>query len=167
MSRRDISKPGDAARGDAAMELEAYRAAAFAEADAHFDDRALENQRHKILARLAHLGHPAKVIRFPKGQFGDVQAPSVNRRWISIAAAAGLLIGILGGELVHLLPQPRQRTAPVASTGTVPASAARTGYVQASVPVDDGLLGEVELVMQARTANELRILDELTLADQH
>ena len=167
MSRRDISKPGDAARGDAAMELEAYRAAAFAEADAHFDDRALENQRHKILARLAHLGHTAKVIKFPKGQLGDVQAPAVNRRWISVAAAAGLLIGILGGELVHLLPQPGQRTAPVVSTGTTPASSARTGYVQASVPVDDGLLGEVELVMQARTANELRILDELTLADQH
>ena len=28
--------------------------------------------------------------------------------------------------------------------------------------VDDGLLGEIELVMQARTANELRALDEFT-----
>ena len=60
MSRRDISEQ------DQNAALEAYRAAACAEADAHFDDRALETQRHKILARLAHLGHPAKVIRFPK-----------------------------------------------------------------------------------------------------
>ena len=64
MSRRDISEL------DQNAALEAYRAAACAEADAHFDDRALETQRHKILARLAHLGHPAKVIRFPKAAQG-------------------------------------------------------------------------------------------------
>ena len=33
--------------------LEAFRAAAHAEADVHFDDRALEVQRHRILDRLA------------------------------------------------------------------------------------------------------------------
>ncbi|MEO7156978.1 MAG: hypothetical protein ABI039_05415, partial [Vicinamibacterales bacterium] len=60
MSRRDISDQ------DQHATLEAYRAAAWAEADAHFDERALEMQRHKVLAKLAHIGHPAKVIRFPK-----------------------------------------------------------------------------------------------------
>jgi len=76
MSRRDITEQGQ----DAA--LEAYRAAACAEADAHFDDRALEAQRHKILARLEHLGHPAKVILFPKAGSGENHGASVNRRWI-------------------------------------------------------------------------------------
>jgi hypothetical protein len=161
MSHRDISDMSQ----DAA--LKAYRAAAHAEADAHFDERALEAQRHKILARLAHLGQPAKVIRFPKGQPGEMQAPGVNRRWISVAAAAGLLIGILGGELLHLLPPQNRQPAPVAGTSMAPGSAGRAGYVAISAPVDDGLLGEIELVMQARTANELRALDEFTLADQH
>ncbi|MFM8532961.1 MAG: hypothetical protein ACKOEC_05145 [Acidimicrobiia bacterium] len=161
MSRRDISDTEQGAT------LPAYRTAAFAEADAHFDDRALEAQRHKILARLAHLGHPAKVIRFPKGYPTDAQTPSVNRRWLSVAAAAGLLMGVLGGELLHLLP-PSEPSVPAAiSRGAAPPAQARSGYVQASAPIDDGLLGEVELVMQARTANELRVLDELTLADQH
>ena len=47
MSRRDTREL------DQNAALEAYRAAACAEADAHFDDRALESQRHKILAKLA------------------------------------------------------------------------------------------------------------------
>jgi hypothetical protein len=160
MSQRDISEKNQ----DAA--LKAYQAAAFAEADAHFDERALEAQRHKILARLAHLGHPAKVIKFPKGYLGDVQTPSVNRRWISVAAAAGLLIGLLGGQLVHILPPQNRLVAPMA-TSIAPSAPARAGYVPISAVADDGLLGEIELVMQARTANELRALDEFTLADQH
>jgi hypothetical protein len=161
MSRRDISEFDQ----DAA--LEAYRVAACAEADAHFDDRALDAQRHKILAKLAHLGHPAKVIRFPKTQVGDVQeAPTSHRRWISVAAAAGLLIGLLGGQLVNILPQPNRRLAPMA-TSIAPSAPSRPAFVPISAPVDDGLLGEIELVMQARTANELRALDEFTLADQH
>jgi hypothetical protein len=155
MSGRDISDQDEHAA------LEAYRAAAWAEADAHFDERALETQRHKILAKLAHIGHPAKVIRFPKAPHGDLPAATPNRRWVSVAAAAGLLIGLLGGQLVHLVPQPTRRLAPMA-TSIAPSVPARSSFVPVSAPIDDGLLGEIELVMQARTANELRALDEFT-----
>jgi hypothetical protein len=156
MSRRDIMEPNDE------QLLEAYRAAACAEADAHFDERALEAQRHRILSRLAHIGHPAKVIRFPKAPSGDIATPSVNRRWISVAAAAGLLIGILGGQFVNLVPQP-QRLAPVA-TSIGPGAPARPAFVQTAA-IDDGLLGEIDSALQLRSAAELRVLDELTLAD--
>ena len=160
MSRRDISEL------DQNAALEAYRAAACAEADAHFDDRALEAQRHKILAKLAHFGNPAKVIRFPK--VGAVEAPAgrANRGWISAAAAAGLIIGLLGGQLVHLLPQSR-RLSPMATSIAPSAPSAGPVFVPVSAPADDGLLGEIELVMQARTANELRALDEFTLVDPY
>ena len=158
MSQRDTRELNDAAM------LAAYRAAACAEADAHFDDRALETQRHKILARIAHLGHPAKVIRFPKTYQADVPATSVNRRWISVAAAAGLLIGLLGGQLVHLVPQPARRLAPMA-TSIAPSAPSRPAYVAVSVPVDDGLLGEIDYAIQLRSPAELRVLDELTLID--
>ena len=161
MSRRDSSDQNEHAA------LEAYRAAAWAEADAQFDERALENQRHKILAKLAHLGHPAKVIRFPKAPQGEMPSIRPNRRWISVAAAAGLLIGLLGGQVVHLVPQPTRRLAPMA-TSIAPSAPSRSAFVPASAPADDGLLGEIELVMQARTANELRALDEFTsFADDH
>ena len=80
MSRRDTSEHHENAA------LEAYRAAACAEADAHFDDRALEAQRHKILARLAHLGHPAKVIRFPKTGTGEPPAATGPGRGVACSA---------------------------------------------------------------------------------
>ena len=159
MSRRDTSEL------DQNAALEAYRAAACAEADAHFDDRALETQRHKILDRLAHLGHPARVIRFPKA--GNVEMPTggVNRRWISVAAAAGLIIGLLGGQLVHLVPQSNRRLAPMA-TSIAPSAPSGPTFVPVSASTDDGLLGEIELAMQLRGAAELRALDEITpLAD--
>jgi hypothetical protein len=159
MSRRDISEL------DQNAALEAYRAAACAEADAHFDERALETQRHKILARLAHLGHPAKVIRFPKAGNVEVPAGAVNRRWISVAAAAGLIIGLLGGQLVHLVPQSNRRLAPMA-TSMAPSAPSGPTFVPVSASIDDGLLGEIELAMQLRGAAELRALDEITpLAD--
>ena len=162
MSRHDKFAQSDSEQKDDAL-LAAYRAAACAEADAHFDDRALESQRHKILARLAHLGHPAKVIRFPKAPSGEMPATGVNRRWISVAAAAGLLIGLLGGQLVHLVPQPARRIAPMA-TLNAPSAPARPNFVPASVNVDDSLLNEIDLAVQRRPSG-LRALDELTFGD--
>lgn len=158
MSRRDITEPNDE------QLLEAYRAAACAEADAHFDDRALETQRHKILARLAHLGHPARVIRFPRAPHGDMPAPRVNRRWISVAAAAGLLIGVVGGQFVNIVPKPTRRPTP-AITSSAPGAAAGPGFIQTAAVVDDGLLGEIDNALQLRSAAELRVLDELTFSD--
>jgi hypothetical protein len=157
MSHRDISGQNE----DAA--LEAYRAAACAEADAHFDERALEAQRHKILARLEHLGHPAKVIRFPKAPQGDRPATRANRGWISGAAAAGLIIGLLGGQMVHLLPHSTARLAPMATSMAPSATASLPAMVPVSAPIDDdGFLSEIELVMENRSASELRALDEFT-----
>ncbi len=160
MSWRDSSKHTEAGALEAS--LEKYRAAACAEADAHFDDHALETQRHKVLARLAHLGQPAKVIRFPKAPQGDLPIGGVNRRWISVAAAAGLIIGLLGGQLVHLVAQPTRRLAPMATSSAPSAAVSSPGFVPVSVPVDDGFLDEIELVMQVRSASELRALDEFT-----
>lgn len=157
MNRRDDTQPGLNAS------LSAYREAAHAEADAHFDDRALEAQRHKIVARLAHLGHPAKVIRFPLATPAPAPAAGVNRRWISVAAAAGLIIGLLGGQIVNLLPPQTRRLAPMASS-IAPSASNLPGYVPArlTLPHDDGLLGEVDFAVQLRSASELRTLDELT-----
>ena len=155
MNGRDVTEPNQ----DAV--LEAYRAAAHAEADAHFDDRALEAQRHKILSRLANLGHAAKVIRFPHATRLDTPASGVNRRWISVAAAAGLIIGLLGGQIVNLMPPQARRLSPMASSI---APSASNGFVPARMITsqDDGLLGEVDFAVQVRSASELQILDELT-----
>ena len=153
MNQRDINETDQIA-------LEAYRARACAEADAAFDDQALETQRHKILAKLAHLGHPARVIRFPKAPLGDINTGAINRRWVSVAAAAGLIIGVLGGQFVHLVPQ-QARPAAIAPSNA-PSLPAQPQFLQISAPIDDGLLDEVELAMNTRGAAELHALDELT-----
>ena len=159
MSRRDINNQ-DRMALEASLEL--YRAAACAEADAVFDDRALEQQRHKILDKLAHLGHPAKVIRFPKATAADVPSSAINRRWISVAAAAGLIIGLLGGQLVHLVPQSNARRLAPMTAASAPSAPLQPQFLPISAPADDGLLDEIEVAMHARGAAELHALDELT-----
>ncbi len=81
-----------------------------------------------------------------------------------MAAAAGLLIGVLGGQLVHIVPQQTRRLAPMA-TSIAPSAPSRPAYVAVSAPADDGLLGEIEYAVQLRSPAELRVLDELTLID--
>ena len=166
-------KSGDVVNQGQDEVLAAYRAAAHAEADAQFDDRALETQRLKIMARLAHLGESARVIRFPGVSRGSLpSSASVSRRWISIAAAAGLIIGLLGGQLLHLLPRNPVRSAALGSAAlSNPASPVAQQHPNPSigpvfVPVvasaDDDLLAEVDFALELRSTNELRALDELT-----
>jgi hypothetical protein len=143
--------------------LAAYRAAAHAEADAQFDDHALEAQRVKIMARLAHLGESARVIRFPGVSRGSLPSTaSVSRRWISVAAAAGLIIGLAGGQLVHLLPRNIARPAPPAVAEQRPTPSIGPAFVPVVASVDDDLFAEVDFALELRAAPGLRTLDELT-----
>lgn len=144
--------------------LAAYRAAAHAEADAHFDDRALETQRHKILARLAHLGETARVIPFPVSSHAAAPAaPPANRRWTSVAAAAGLIIGLVSGQLLHVTQRPSAgRPALPPLVADLPSETAVPSYVPLVATQDDGLLGEIDGAISLRSVAELRVLDELT-----
>jgi anti-sigma factor RsiW len=147
--------------------LAAYRAAAHAEADAHFDERVLEAQRHKILARLAHLGETARVIRFPVASRGATPAAPANRRWISVAAAAGLIIGLISGQLLHVMPRTGVTTRSVARQVLSPAielpvELPGPSFVPIVATLDDGLLGEIDGAIELRSVAELRALDELT-----
>lgn len=148
-------------------DVEMLRDAAYAEADATFDDSALETQRSRILDRIAHLGQAARVLRFP-GRAREAAMPvsQVSRRWISVAAAAGLLIGLVAGQLIHLMPWETRLT----PTGTVvvQTSASRStapGIIQTSAAgllSDDELLGEIDDAVQLRRAASLRALDAFT-----
>ena len=146
--------------------LEAFRDAAHAEADARFDDRALELQRHRILDRIAHLGESARVIRFPVAPHGVRPTALVSRRWVSVSAAAGLLLGLVSGQVVHFFPRtatvrPLATSTPSLSIGGPSPAPAAFAPILVSAP-DDGLLGEVEMAVRFRSASELQVLDELT-----
>jgi hypothetical protein len=149
---------------DLAAALDAYRADAHAEADALFDDQALEAQRLKILARIDHAGQPARVLRFPVSARAVLPSSQVSRRWISVAAAAGLIVGLLTGQWLHLMPgdAARGRSArpvqspPPAGLSVVPAVATSTE--------DDDFLGLVDAAVRLHSISELRALDDMTFA---
>ena len=96
----------------------------------------------------------------------ELPAVGVNRRWISVAAAAGLIIGLSGGQLVHLVPQNSNRRMASMPTSVAPSAPSGPTFVPVTASIDDGLLGEIEAAMEMRSSAELRALDEFTpLAD--
>ena len=150
--------------------VDVLREQAWEEVDAIFDDGALETQRTRILARIAHLGQAARVLRFP-GRAREAAMPvsPISRRWVSVAAAAGLIIGLVAGQIIHFVPwdAPLHRTA----RPQTPALAASRGaggpiIVQASSsPIsttDEDLLDEIDEAMELRRAASIRALDAYT-----
>jgi hypothetical protein len=151
-----------------ATDAEGLREYAFAEADNVFDDAMLDAQRTRILDRLAHLGQAARVLNFPRRtREAAMPVSSSSRRWISVAAAAGLIIGLVAGQLLHFLPGAR----PVASRDvgiSMQAPERQAGPsilpATASIPMlsDDELIEEIEAAVQLRRGHSLRALDGLT-----
>jgi hypothetical protein len=147
------------------VEADALRDAAFAQVDAVFDDAMLDAQRSRILDRLAHLGQAARVLRFPS-RTREVAMPvsQGNRRWVSVAAAAGLIIGLLAGQMLHFVPAwdrashrdggPSLLQAPGRPNTQPPASN------PANSDADDQLLAEIDEAVVVRSA-AFRTLDAL------
>jgi hypothetical protein len=147
--------------------LEAYRAAAHADADSHFDERALESQRLRILARLEQVGQRARVLPFPGAMSAVRTASGTSRRWISAAAAAGLLIGLVTGQLLHVMPgdnwgqRDPVRLAPPAARMTLVPVVAST-----SLDPEDALLDAIDAAVTRQGAPDLRAFDDITFASE-
>lgn len=148
-----------------AADAEQLRVAAFARADAAFPDAVLEAQRARILDRLANLGQVARVLRFPRrSREAAMPVSTGSRRWISVAAAAGLIIGLVAGQLIHLMPWDaarREGTLTVQAPAR-PAPLAVMGSGSGVSVADEQFLDEVEAAVQLRRAHSLRALDALT-----
>jgi hypothetical protein len=146
--------------------LAGLRDAARDEADAHVDAEHLERQRRRVLARIAHLGEPARVLHFPGSAERTAGPGRARRRWVSVAAAAGLIIGLLAGQGLHLLPARSAWQAAAARRATLDATPQQARFrPAAAVSVsDDELLGSVESALQLRRGPELQALDSLTPA---
>ena len=73
-----------------------------AEADDAFPADRLAVQQAQIARRLETLERPARVIVFPKAARAVISGHSHVRRWVTVAAAAGLIAGIGLGQVVPL-----------------------------------------------------------------
>ena len=95
------------------------------EADLVFPAERLAAQQAQILRRLEVADQPTRVIAFPKAP-AVAQRPAPVRRWVTTAAAAGLVAGIGLGQLLdlrHLSTGPStfpEDRAAVAATRPVP-----------------------------------------------
>jgi len=105
--------------------LEQTRELGVSEADAAFPAERLAAQQSQILRKLEQLDRPAKLLSFPRV---SPAAPAqhiemvghdhrVSSRWIAAAAAAGLILGVIGGRLSTWQPaSPASRAAAVQTT---------------------------------------------------
>lgn len=102
--------------------LEQTRELGMAEADAAFPIERLAAQQTQILRRLEQLDRPSKLLSFPRAAAaapGHHDFVSHEHRhfagWIAAAAAAGLILGVIGGRLSVWQPsQQSVRTAAAA-----------------------------------------------------
>ena len=71
-------------------------------ADAAFSPERLALQQTQILRRLEQLDQPARVIAFPSQARSTQREPGDRRvapAWVGVAAAAGLVLGVIGGQV--------------------------------------------------------------------
>ena len=131
------------------------RADARTEADEVFPAERLTQQQAQILRRLEAAERPARVIAFPT-HTGAEYAPSRVHRWVGMAAAAGLIIGLGLGNLIdirHFGETPR-----TAETATAPAKA----VVPASATFEEGLLDDFNTRPATPRYEAVRAIDTMT-----
>jgi hypothetical protein len=132
-----------------------------AEADEAFPAERLAFQQAQIARRLETLERPARVLAFPKAARAVISGHSHVRRWVTVAAAASLIITGFGlGQVVPL----RQFNTAVTTTPpplTAPRATTRASELTPSATAhpEDELLSDV--LAQPRV-NTLSALDEMT-----
>ena len=133
-----------------------------AEADEAFPAERLAAQQAQIARRLETLERPARVIVFPKAARAVISGHSHVRRWVTVAAAAGLIAGVGLGQVVPLRQafQQRQVAAPTLNL-TKPETVKIADGIQPVQTAEE----DVELLMgtfaQPRVST-LSALDEMT-----
>jgi ElaB/YqjD/DUF883 family membrane-anchored ribosome-binding protein len=151
--------------------LEAVRNDAVDAADEVFAPERLEAQATHVRRRLENLSRPVRVLTFPAPRRGAPMVERAGRRWVAMAAAAGLLIGLAAGFAVSVRPfgsgvQPRaalQRAA-----GNSKASPARTAALPNVRTAADRRQGDEAFLSEADSAfgsphvEELQAIDAMT-----
>ena len=90
-----------------------------------------------------------------------------SRRWISAAAAAGLLVGLLTGQLLHVMPGDNWVHPERTSLGPPPSARINTvpGVVKTAVDADDALLDAIDIAVNRPLVTDLRAFADLTFSE--
>jgi hypothetical protein len=149
--------------------MENLQAEGTAEADAVFTPDRLKAQHQRIVERLLHVAHPARVIRFPGRRSVDFVRRSMttstshgSSRWIAAAAAAGLFIGVAVGASYNYGAHSRssQVFAPQVAAPLLSPVAVRADNKQSAA--DDDFLSDLEIALERPHTRELLAFDAFT-----
>jgi len=145
--------------------LERLRQDAAGEADEVFTSARLDAQRVKILARLDPSADASRVIPFPSAAV-RVDRSAIRRplaRWVAAAAAAGIIIGVTGGQLFQSGVR-RTVTSPPARAvmAALPASAVATDSPTLAADSEEAMMNEIEQAVFGHRITALSALDEMT-----
>ena len=141
----------DALRQDCAE----IRQDVLAVADARITPARLDRQFDIISRRLD--GHSGRVLPFPITVHRTAAAPPL-RRWLAMAAACGLLIGIGAGRLMGPLGTAPYSWRPASSADARPVAVGS----HPSQETDEQMLVEIDAALARSRTKEFRALDELT-----
>lgn len=159
--------------------LDDVRDLAVGEADAAFPVERLAAQQSQIMRRLEQADEPARVIEFPLAPARATREAGGRRvaaAWVGVAAAAGLVVGVLSGQFAARHAQaPAQAPAQAQTAVSVPAQASvqpapvslqdNTNDVSPrAVDRNDRSDGAsiLDLDLEGFTPNTLRAFDEAT-----
>jgi hypothetical protein len=119
--------------------LDAVKTTGVEAAEAAFTPERLAAQQAQIMRRLEQLDEPARVIAFPSQT--RLQRDSTGRRvaagWLGVAAAAGLVLGVISGQVsarmgMHPVQVRTEQAAPQVQPATE-AAAEPAGPIDASL----------------------------------
>lgn len=135
--------------------LDGVQDAASEAADQAFPAERLAAQQSQILRRLEQLDEPARVIAFPhqsRSSETDRERRRVAPVWVGAAAAAGLVIGVIGGQVSARL-----------SPAATPPSAVAAPVVETPADAPEGRYGSpFEWELDRVTPGTLSLLDDVT-----
>jgi hypothetical protein len=169
--------------GDRAVELGRWlvdlKDVAVAEADEAFPAERLAVQQSQIMRRLEQSDEPARVIEFPTSS-GRLARDSGGRRvapaWLGVAAAAGVVVGVIGGHLTTttrptdvearkpqvVAPRPQQAAPPTAPAAVQPQAAAAPQVAQTQPnPAGEGS-SVLSMDLEEFMPDTLRVADQAT-----
>jgi hypothetical protein len=120
--------------------LDDVRALGEADIDAVFPAERLAAQQAHIMRRLEQLDQPARVIAFPRHLRLDGQAEHghrVSASWVAVAAAAGLVLGVVGSQVsARFTSSPASKAATAQMATAAPAAAVDAARVAEMNQID-------------------------------
>lgn len=135
------------------------------DADAAFPVERLAAQQAQITRRLEAMEHPARVLAFPKAARAVINGNSHIRRWITAAAAAGLIAGVGLGQVLDIhrtFDRTSRGATPISHIMSTTTARATTRTAPAVLASDDDFLSYADAFSRPRVGSALLPLEDMT-----